>query len=86
MPARCLTLLALTDFQAGSRLSRDVSSSRAEGTARPEAAVRQPPDRPPHRWSPVPAQDAVRCRSRLLTPRQCTPIPPTNRQQMIKKA
>jgi hypothetical protein len=31
-------------------------------------------------------QDAVRCRSRPSASIQCAPVPPTNRQQMIKKA
>jgi hypothetical protein len=35
---------------------------------------------------PVPARDAGCCQSRPFASRQCTPIPPTNRQRMIKKA
>ena len=34
----------------------------------------------------APAMDAVRCRSCPSASRQYTPIPPTNRQRMIKKA
>jgi hypothetical protein len=39
-----------------------------------------------HRWPARAGKDAVSCRSRPYASRQCTPIPPTNRQRMIKKA
>ena len=73
----------LTGFAVG-HLSRWIPVSSTGRLARPARAVRQPGKRVTD--PPVPARDASCCRSRPFASRQCTLIPPTNRQRMIKKA